>query len=170
VGRDPDADFQIGVTHGVVGCGTKLVTMGLEWFTIVGDKIVYHGPITSVADSNPWAISGRPWYTYKVSHHFVLGNLDVVLTDAGVSPMVLPRTQNRFVKDYEILKLVAYARRRMGDLASPYAEIIAPASACASPSPIVIASAAAFACSIDETTKKEIRPIVGWRLEGYDDM
>lgn len=113
VDHDPDTDFRIGAERGVVGAGVKLTDakLGLEWFTILDGTLVYNGPIKQRIDDNPWAASGRHWYTYKVDHHCVLGRLDEVLSAAGLTRDVLPRSQNRFVKNPDILKLIDYARR-----------------------------------------------------------
>jgi hypothetical protein len=85
VDHDPDTDFRIGAERGVVGAGVKLTDakLGLEWFTILDGTLVY----------------------------CVLGRLDEVLSAAGLTRDVLPRSQNRFVKNPDILKLIDYARR-----------------------------------------------------------
>lgn len=117
VNQDPATDFRIGAERGVVGAGVKLTDkkFGLEWFTILDGTLVYNGPIKARIDENPWAASGRRWYTYAVDHHFVLGRLDDVLTAAGLTHDILPHSQNRFVKNPDILKLVAYARSRVAE-------------------------------------------------------
>lgn len=115
VGQNPLTDYQIGVEKGVVGCGTKFTDkkMGLEWFTMIEDHLIYNGPILERIDENPWAASGRNWYTYKVNHHFDLGPIGDALQEAGVSFEILPRSQNRYCTDESVHNLINYARMRL---------------------------------------------------------
>ena len=109
VEHDPERDFDIGVANKVVGCGQRLKARGFHWFTLINDKLVYNGPLGDEIAENPWAASGRHWYTYKVQHHLVLGNTDAVLAAAGIDRSVLPKSQNRWVKNPLIQKLIDYA-------------------------------------------------------------
>ena len=109
VGGDPTKDYEIGVTHGVVGCGLMIKKRDFHWFTIIHKDIVYNGKIGERIDENPWEDSGRRWYVYKVKHHHLLGEVDEVLKAVGVDRSVLPHSQNRWVKNPEIQKLIDYA-------------------------------------------------------------
>jgi hypothetical protein len=130
VDHDPATDFRIGAERGVVGAGVKLTDkkLGLEWFTILDGTLVYNGPLKARIDENPWAASGRKWYTYAVDHHAVLGRVDDVLAAAGLTRAILPHSQNRFVKNPDILKLVSYARRCIAGELEPSKSIPAPDS------------------------------------------
>jgi len=109
VGHNPATDYQIGVDHGVVGCGLRIKRKDFHWFTIINDKLVYNGPPGEQIGMNPWAESGRHWYIYKVKHHHMLGDVDTVLAAAGLDRTVLPNSQNRWVKNPAIQRLIDYA-------------------------------------------------------------
>jgi len=109
VGGDPNKDYEIGVSHGVVGCGLLIKKRDFHWFTIINRRLIYNGQLGDQIHINPWEDSGRKWYVYKVKHHHDLGELDAVLTAAGVDRSVLPSSQNRWVKNPEIQKLIDYA-------------------------------------------------------------
>jgi hypothetical protein len=118
VDHKPARDYAIGVANGVVGCGTKFTEATrkrLTWFTIIDGHLVYNGPLNDyLPDFNPWAASGKTWYTYKVNHHHDLGPIDEVLASAGVTRAVLPNSQNRYIKDCpEIRLLINYAKAQV---------------------------------------------------------
>jgi len=104
VGKDPELDYKIGADNKVVGSGGRaIIKRDFHWFTI------YNGPLGEKIDENPWAASGHHWNTYKVKYHHVLGPLEEVLAAAGLDKSILPKGQNRWVKDPEVLKLIDYA-------------------------------------------------------------
>ena len=117
VGADPELDHRIGVEHGAVGCGRRMTdkTMSrITWMTIVNGRLIYNGRLAARLDYNPWSASGRTWHCYKASHHRDLGAVEDVLAAAGVSRDVLPKSQNRFVKDgVAIRALIAFAEAQV---------------------------------------------------------
>jgi len=57
-------------------------------------------------------IHGRPghtWHVYRVNYHHDLGPVVAVLAKVGIDRSVLPSSQNRWVKNPEIQKLIDYA-------------------------------------------------------------
>jgi hypothetical protein len=117
VGADPELDHRLGVEHGAVGCGRRMTdkTMSrITWMTIVNGRLIYNGRLTGRLDYNPWSASGRTWHCYKASHHRDLGAVEDVLAAAGVSRDVLPKNQNRFVKDSAAIRaLIAFAEAQV---------------------------------------------------------
>jgi len=118
VNNNPAEDFHIGRVNGVVGCGTRIKTRGFHWFTILEDVLVYNGPLGEQIQENPWAVAAaaegekvKDWYVYKVQYHHILGDIDTVLAAAGLTRMILPNSQNRWVTDKDIQQLIDYAHR-----------------------------------------------------------
>ncbi len=117
VSGDPDRDFKIGVEAGAVGCGqyfTDETMSRIIWMTLVNGHLIYNGPLLGRLDYDPWDDSNHVWYCYKVGHHLDLGPVDAVLEAAGVTKDVLPKSQNRWVKDTPAGRaLLAYAASRV---------------------------------------------------------
>ena len=107
VGGDPEEDYRIGVVNKVVGCGHNIKARGFHWFTIVNDRLIYNGPLGEKMDDNPW--TGHIWHVYRVNCHHDLGLVETVLATIGMERSVLPSSQNRWVKNPEIQKLIDYA-------------------------------------------------------------
>jgi hypothetical protein len=107
VGGDPHEDYRIGVLNKVVGCGHNIIRRGFHWFTMVKDRLIYNGPLGEKVDHNPWP--GHTWHVYRVNYHHDLGPVVAVLAKVGIDRSVLPSSQNRWVKNPEIQKLIDYA-------------------------------------------------------------
>jgi len=119
VGKDPEVDYQIGADNKVVGSGGRPISKrDFHWFTIVNKKLIYNGLLGEQINDNPWASSGRHWNTYRVKYHHLLRPLEEVLAAAGVDKSVLPKGQNKWTKNPDVLKLIDYALAQVGSAPS----------------------------------------------------
>jgi hypothetical protein len=125
VGGEPDKDYAIGVAHKVVGCGLRIKTRPVTWFTIIKGRLIYNGLLGEQVDENPWATAAaaegkktvKAWNTYRVPYHHDLGELNTVLAAVGVDRSVIPRTQNRWVSNMAAFQAVIdYAEAAVSEI------------------------------------------------------